>query len=108
MGNARRNWHRHWSVDPKKWTATHDSGLIVQFVEGVVFPQPTIGTHCAAEGVGEWTGWLLGGDDALVAWLKANPAMREPGAFRSRITRLMDEAGRVWAREMALGEAGDV
>lgn len=101
MGNARRNWHRHWVIDLVAATAHHDSGLTVQFVDGVIFPQPEIGTHCAAEGVGEWTGFLLGGDDALVAWLRNNPAMREPNAFRTRIARLMEEAGRVWSRKQA-------
>lgn len=25
------NWHKHWTVDMSACTATHDSGLVVQF-----------------------------------------------------------------------------
>lgn len=82
-------------------TVTHEDGLVVQFVDGVVFPRPAIGTHCAADGVGEWSGTLLGGDDALVEFMRRHPALRDPASFVSRLERLMDEAGRVWARAKA-------
>lgn len=101
MGNTRRNWHRAWTIDLQRHTATHDSGLTVQFVDRLVFPKPEVGTHCSAEGVGEWTGFLTGGDDALVAWMRQNPTIRDPQAIRSRLGRLMNEAGRVWSRAKA-------
>ena len=59
MGNNRRNWHRRWSIDLQRQTATHASGLVVQFIDRLIFPKPAIGTHCSAEGIGEWTGFLL-------------------------------------------------
>lgn len=98
MGNARRNWHRQWSIDLTKQIVTHTSGLSVQFVDRVVFPQPAVGTHCLVDGVGEWTGFMLGGDDALVAWMRQNPSIRDPESIRTRLARLMEEAGRVWAK----------
>lgn len=100
MGNSRRNWHRHWIIDTARQTATHDSGLSVQFVDRIVFPRPEIGTHCIADGIGEWTGFLLGGDEALIAWMRQNPTIRDPNAIKTRLERLMDEAGRVWAHAM--------
>ncbi len=101
MGNARRNWHRQWTIDLNGMTAAHSSGLVVQFVDRIVFPKPEIGTHCIADGVGEWTGFLTGGDDALIAWMRNNPDIRDPEAIRSRIARLMDESGRAWAMAKA-------
>lgn len=97
MGNNRRNWHRHWTTDLLRQTAAHDSGLVVQFVDRIIVPKPEIGTHCLADGIGEWTGFLLGGDDALVSWLRQNQTIRDPEAIRTRLARLMEEAGRVWA-----------
>lgn len=98
MGNNRRNWHRHWAIDLSSQTAIHDSGLSVQFVDRIVFPQPEIGTHCMVDGVGEWTGFLIGGDDALILWMRQNPAIRDPASISNRLGRLMEEAGRAWAR----------
>jgi hypothetical protein len=98
MGNNRRNWHRRWSIDLQRQTATHASGLVVQFIDRLIFPKPAIGTHCSAEGIGEWTGFLTGGDDALIDWMRQNPTVRDPASVRSRLERLMEEAGRVWAK----------
>lgn len=98
MGNTRRNWHREWAIDQDRQTTTHSSGLVVQFVDRLAFPKPEIGTHCAAEGIGEWTGFLIGGDEALIAWIRQNPSIRDPASIRSRLGRLMEEAGRVWAK----------
>ena len=98
MGNSRRNWHRHWSIDLSRQTATHDSGLTVQFVDRIVFPKPEIGTHCTAEEIGEWTGFLMGGDDALIAWMRKNPTIRDPESIRTRLAKLMEESGKVWAK----------
>lgn len=98
MGNNRRNWHRRWTIDLAAQIARHDSGLAVQFVDRIVVPRPEVGTHCMVDGVGEWTGFLLGGDDALIAWMRQNPDIRDPASIRSRLGRLMEEAGRVWAR----------
>lgn len=98
MGNNRRNWHREWSINLAGQTTTHSSGLVVQFVNRIIFPQPEIGTHCVADGIGEWTGFLTGGDDVLVEWMRKNPNVRDAQSFRSRLGRLMEEAGRVWAK----------
>lgn len=98
MGNSRRNWHRQWSIDLSRQTVTHNSGLTVQFVDRIVFPKPDIGTHCMAEGIGEWTGFLLGGDDSLIAWMRHNPTIRDPESIRTRLARLMEESGLVWVK----------
>lgn len=98
MGNSRRNWHRHWSIDLPRQTATHDSGLTVQFVDRIVFPKHEIGTHCTAEEIGEWTGFLMGGDDALIAWMRKNPTIRDAESIRTRLAKLMEESGKVWAK----------
>ena len=69
MGNSCRNWHRHWTIDIVRQIATHDSGLSVQFVDRIVVPRSEIGMHCMADGIGEWIGFLFGGDEVLVVWM---------------------------------------
>ncbi|MBV2164280.1 MAG: hypothetical protein KUL80_08425 [Comamonas sp.] len=101
MGNERRNWHRRWIVDLAAATASHDSGLTVAFTPGIQMPRPECGTYCSAEGVGEWTGAPARGDDTLRAWLLLNPNLKDPPSINSRLGRLMEEAGRVWARANA-------
>lgn len=103
MGNNRRNWHRQWTIDMEHQTVMHSSGLVVQFVDRIVFPQPEIGTHCMVDGVGEWTGFMTGGDDALINWMRQNPSIRDPKSISTRIARLMEEAGRVWAHANKVG-----
>lgn len=102
MTGRHYNWHRRWVVDLAAGTASHDSGLTVAFTAGIVFPRPECGTHCYADGVGEWTGVPARGDDTLRAWLLVNPNLRDPASINARLGRLMEEAGRVWARAQAV------
>lgn len=101
MTGKRRHWHRRWVVDLAAGTAAHDSGFAVAFAPGIALPRPLIGAYAYADGVGEWTGTPLGGDDAVHGWLLCQPALRDTASRERRIGRLMEEAGRVWARAQA-------
>lgn len=101
MGNERRNWHRRWIVDLAAATASHDSGLTVAFTPGIQMPRPECACYSYADGVGEWTGLPARGDDTLRAWLQLNPHLQDVASINSRLGRLMEEAGRVWARAKA-------
>ncbi|MDR2186888.1 MAG: hypothetical protein LBE62_02420 [Azonexus sp.] len=100
MGNTRRNWYKLWAVDLAAHTATHETGLTVQFVDGLIFPKPLTGTHCMADGVGEWTGSVVGGDKAILAWATRR-GIRDINAIQASTARHMEEAGRVFARAKA-------
>lgn len=98
MTGKHYGWHRRWVVDLAASTASHDSGLTVAFTPGLIQPRPECGCYSYAEGVGEWTGVPARGDATLRTWLLLNPHLKDPGSINSRLGRLMEEAGRVWAR----------
>lgn len=108
MGNARRNWHRRWVVDLAAATTSHESGLTVAFTPGIQTPRPECGAYSYADGVGEWTGTPARGDATLSAWLLLNPNLKDAASINSRLGRLMEEAGRVWARAQAAAFEGGI
>lgn len=101
MTGKHYNWHRRWVINLAAGTAAHDSGLTVAFVPGLTMPRPECGTYSYADGVGEWTGMPACGDDTLKAWLILNPNLRDTQSINGRLSRLMEEAGKVWARAKA-------
>lgn len=101
MTGKHYNWHHHWIVDLAAGTASHDSGLTVAFTPGIQMPRPECGTYAYADGIGEWTGVPARSDETLRAWLILNPNLRDSASINGRLGRLMEEAGKVWARAQA-------
>jgi len=100
MTGKHYQWHKRWTVDVETASATHDSGLVVDFTAGLLDPPPQIGTLAYTTDGREWTGSLRGGEDAAVAWLKrpAQAALQDQRSIEGRIARLMREAGEVWSK----------
>ncbi len=96
----------HLKANTMNTTALVFQNTTFDVVDRIVFPQPEVGTHCMVDGIGEWTGFLIGGDEALIAWMRQNPNVRDPESIRRRLGRLMEEAGRLLAK--AEKDANDV
>ncbi len=96
------NWHKRWQVNVLAGTASHESGLTVIFTRGLDAEKGEVGCFSYVENRStgeefEYTGRVLGGDEGLIAFLRAHPNLKHPNAINSRLARLMKEAGKAWA-----------
>lgn len=74
MVGKHHKWHTRWQVDLATCTATHDSGLVLRFVQ-------------SAPGV--WDGEATNAE----AWFSSMKDKMPPQDLASHATRLMREAG---------------
>lgn len=78
MTGKNYNWHKRWLVDLADCTATHESGLVVQFKK--------------AEESGAWDGTPLNSEE----WFEKTKNTMPPQDLIKRASRLMREAGEVY------------
>lgn len=79
MTGKHYNWHQRWKVDLSACTATHDSGLVVQFKQAEDDPRAWDGSAVNSEA------WFAGIKDTM-----------PPQDLSKHVARLMREAGEVY------------
>lgn len=99
MSSKHYGWQARWAVDVDARTATHDSGLAVDF-DAVPMAHdaqlaPLTG-YCTGTTGQRYLGRLRGGEDGARAFLATQPALRDPASQANRLRRLMREAGEIF------------
>lgn len=99
MTSKHYRWQLNWSVDLAARSATHSTGLVVDFAPGHVSAAdaPPFGTLCRGVGSETHAGRLRGDEAGARAWLATQPALRDPTSQSNRLARLMREAGEIYS-----------
>lgn len=102
MTSKHYRWQLNWSVDLAACTATHSTGMVVDFAPGNVTAKdaPPFGTLCRGAGGEPHIGSLRGGEQGARAWLATQPALRDPTSQSNRLARLIREAGEIYSEHL--------
>lgn len=108
MTSKHYGWQAKWVVDLDARSATHDSGLTVDFEAVPMDRDAQLAPHtsyCTGITGQRYLGRLRGGEDGTRAFLATQPALRDPASQANRLRRLMREAGEVFT-EFLHGRTG--